>query len=344
MNIFRTNCFGAVLLGGALLGLGCRSALGADIAPPRTGYYGEEVPPEVELMYTKGLTYLVKNQTPQGTWPGQYGNEPASVALAILAMLAHGEDPNNGPYAMTIKKGLNYILQNANNQTGYMGGPMNSMYNHGFATLALAEAYGVVDDPRLGPALEKAVALIVNAQARNSRGAWRYSPETTDADTTVSGAQMVALFAARNAGIGVPDAVMKRGLDYYVSCQAANGTIGYTQAESGGRGPTTAIGALVFALAKWKDKMQYKSAIKRLQEFGAAENSGYEYYYLYYASQAFFQGTKETWDMWNAQNIKRLAARQGSDGSWSGNMGALSTPAALLSLALNYRFLPIYER
>jgi len=34
----------------------------------------------------------------------------------------------------------------------------------------------------------------------NTFGAWRYSPESKDADTTVSGAQMVALFAARNAG------------------------------------------------------------------------------------------------------------------------------------------------
>ncbi len=81
------------------------------------------------------------------------------------------------------------------------------MYNHGFSTLALAEAYGAVDDPRLGPALQKAVRLIVSAQEANSLHAWRYSPDAKDADTTVSGAQMVALFAARNAGIPVPENV-----------------------------------------------------------------------------------------------------------------------------------------
>ena len=70
------------------------------------------------------------------------------------------------------------------------------MYNHGFAALALAEAYGQVRDPRLGPALQKSTELILNAQKRSRAGAWRYSPESTDGDTTVSGANLVALFAA----------------------------------------------------------------------------------------------------------------------------------------------------
>jgi hypothetical protein len=92
------------------------------------------------------------------------------------------------------------------------------MYNHGFATLALAEAYGMVDEPRLGPALESAVRLIVASQSKNAFGAWRYSPTSQDADTTVSGAQMVALFAARNAGIGVPEEAIQKGLRFYLNC------------------------------------------------------------------------------------------------------------------------------
>ena len=64
-------------------------------------------------------------------------------------------------------------MKHADPATGYIG---TSMYNHGFSTLALAEAYGAVDDPRLGPALQKAVRLIVLAQEENSLHAWRYSP------------------------------------------------------------------------------------------------------------------------------------------------------------------------
>ena len=38
------------------------------------------------------------------------------------------------------------------------------MYNHGFATLALAEYYGLSNDTINGPALKKATNLIVSAQ------------------------------------------------------------------------------------------------------------------------------------------------------------------------------------
>ena len=38
------------------------------------------------------------------------------------------------------------------------------MYNHGFATLALAEYYGLTNDTSIGPALKNATNLIVSAQ------------------------------------------------------------------------------------------------------------------------------------------------------------------------------------
>ena len=85
------------------------------------------------------------------------------------------------------------------------------MYDHGFATLALAECYGMVDDKRIAPALKKCVDLILEAQKKNPRHGWRYTPDTQSADTTVSGCQLVALLAARNAGIPVPDASHRKG-------------------------------------------------------------------------------------------------------------------------------------
>ena len=103
---------------------------------------------------------------------GSAGKQPAIAGLAVLAMLAHGDDPNSGPYATAIKRGLDFLLKSQDSRTGYIG---SSMYNHGFATLALAESYGAVQDDRLGPALEKAVALSLSSQLRNPAGAWRYS-------------------------------------------------------------------------------------------------------------------------------------------------------------------------
>ncbi|MGC8742425.1 MAG: prenyltransferase/squalene oxidase repeat-containing protein [Verrucomicrobiia bacterium] len=299
----------------------------------------DSIPPEVERMYKRGLDFLTRTQTPKGFWQDTYGQQPAVVGLAILAMLAHGEDPNTGPYAIAIKRGLEFILENQNKTTGYIG---NSMYNHGFATLALAEAYGMVNDERIGPALKKAVDQILLSQTKNPFGAWRYSPESTDADTTVSGAQMVALFAAKNAGIDVPDEAIKKGLRFFEMCQNPDGGIGYTGRDPG-NAPRTAIGALVFALAKKKNTPNFQLAIRFLTS--AMQEQTYYHYYLYYASQANFHASKKSWQDWNRINVKSLATTQGQSGAWDGPFGqAFSTSAALLSLALNYRFLPIYER
>ena len=297
-------------------------------------------PAAVDRIYVKGLQWLVRNQTTDGSWSDKpYGSEPAVVGLAVVSMLAHGDDPNYGPFSQPIRLGLDFILKQINKQTGYIG---RTMYNHGFGTLALAEAYGAVDDSRLGPALEQAVKLILKSQERNPLGAWRYSPESDDADTTVSGAEMVALFAARNAGIAVPQEAIQKGLKFFLMCQTAEGGFGYTSGNSP-NGARTAIGCLVFALAKEKNSKAFQSAFNYLKR--APAESHYQQYYLYYASQAFFHGSQEAWQVWNRANIKILGTSQNADGSWDGQFGStFSTSASLLSLALNYRFLPIYER
>jgi hypothetical protein len=297
-------------------------------------------PAIVDKLYVRGLQFLIRNQTADGSWSDKpYGSEPAVVGLAVVSMLAHGDDPNYGPFSVPIRHGLDFILKQMNKQTGYIG---RTMYNHGFGTLALAEAYGAVDDPRLGPALEQAVRLILKSQQRNPLGAWRYSPESDDADTTVSGAEMVALFAARNAGIAVPQEAIQKGLKFFLTCQTSDGGFGYTSGNSP-NAARTAIGCLVFALAKEKNSKAFQSAFNFLKR--APIETHYQQYYLYYASQAFFHASQESWGTWNRANIKNLAASQNPDGSWDGQFGStFSTSASLLSLALNYRFLPIYER
>lgn len=295
---------------------------------------------EVERVYVKGLQYLSRNQTPEGNWKDlPYGSEPAVVGLSVLSFLAHGDDANLGPYSQPIRRGLDFILKQQNPKTGYIG---KTMYNHGFATLALAESYGMVDDARLGPALQKAVQLILTSQANNPLGAWRYSPESNDADTTVSGAQMVALFAARNAGLAVPEEAIEKGLKFFAKNQTPEGGFGYSS-PSGPNAARTAIGCLMMALAKEKSSKSFQTAFEYLKKTPPDQNYGQ--YYLYYASQAFFQASPEAWQTWNRKNIANLKTTQNAEGNWEGQFGTtFATSASLLSLALNYRFLPIYER
>ncbi len=300
----------------------------------------QTIPPAIDAMYVKGMHYLARNQNESGGWDGPFGNEPGVVGLSLLSILAHGEDANYGPYKDTVHRVIDAILAAQDPNTGYIG---TSMYNHGFATLALAESYGQVHDERIGPALRKAVDLILNSQARNPQGAWRYSPDSSDADTTVSGAQLVALFAARNAGIGIPESAIQKALQFYIQCQTPDGGVGYT-GQGNPDGARTAITVLVFSLAREQKTTAYRSAWQYLQ----ANPNGQELYlqyYLYYAAQAYFRASPRAFDDWNAVNVKSLETTQLDDGSWSSPLGpTFSTAASLLSLALNYRLLPIYER
>jgi hypothetical protein len=306
------------------------------------GRQEDAIPAQVELVYEKGLQFLAKSQTEKGTWPDSTGSEPGVVGLCIAAFLAHGEDPVNGPYAKNIRNGIDFIISEQNEKNGYIG---SSMYNHAFATKALAESYGVVADPKIAPALRKAVDLILSSQKRNRFGAWRYTPDSRDADTTVTGCQMVTLFAARNAGIAIPDEAIRKGLAYLNNNRGSDdGSYGYTS-PSGGKPTLTAIGLLCFSLGKERDSKGYKASLEYLKKNLDYRDRYYPYYYEYYMSQALFHADDATWREWNARNIRYLATIQGPDGSFPGNQGvSFNTAGALLSLALNYRFLPIYEK
>ncbi|MFD2258112.1 prenyltransferase/squalene oxidase repeat-containing protein [Luteolibacter algae] len=301
----------------------------------------DTIPAQVDLIYERGLRYLSEKQTAEGNWNDGAGSEPGVVGLCVAAFLAHGEDPNHGPYAEVIRKGIDYLISKQSGVNGYIG---TSMYNHAFATKALAESYGVIQHPKLAKALKSAVELIVSAQKRNRSGAWRYTPESKDADTTVTGCQIVSLFAARNAGISVPDDVIRKGLAYLSSCRASDGSYGYTS-SAGGKPTLTAIGSLCLSLAKETDSRGYRASLEYLKKNLDYRDRYYPYYYEYYMSQALFHADEDIWRDWNNRNIRYLGTIQSPDGSFPGNQGqAFSTAGALLSLALNYRYLPIYEK
>lgn len=301
----------------------------------------DTIPAQVDLIYERGLRYLSEKQGQDGSWSDTAGKEPGVVGLCVAAFLAHGEDPRNGPYSKVINKGVDYIISKQNPVNGYIG---SSMYNHAFATKALAESYGVVDNPKLAKALKQAVDLIVSSQKRNRFGAWRYTPESRDADTTVTGSQLVSLFAAKNAGMQVPDEALKKGLAYLASCRGADGAYGYTS-SAGGKPTLTAIGSLCLSLAKEKDSKGYAASLAYLKKNLDYRERYYPYYYEYYMSQALFHADIDVWADWNGRNIRYLGTIQSPDGSFPGNQGqAFSTAGALLSLALNYRYLPIYEK
>jgi hypothetical protein len=312
------------------------------------------VPRDVREMYDRGLQFLAASQSVRGDWPGGTDHGPGGTGIVLLAFLASGEDPNFGLYTNTVRKALRSMLTAQDATTGIMG---PSMYHHGFAMLALAEAYGTVDErglwpdakaPRsIGQALELAVRAALTSQKKNTTSGWRYSPDAGDADTSVSGAVLVGLLAARNAGVEVPDEAIDRAIAYYKSMTSDGGHVAY----SGGMGgfdeslARSSIGALCYALARRKDLPQFKATLGYLTQRLDQAAQGYPEYCRYYQAQALFQGDLTAWEKWNKLLIRQLKQAQQPDGSFRGQFGTtFSTSMSLLALALNYRFLPIYER
>lgn len=318
---------------------------------------GESIPRDVREMYDRGLAYLVATQTEKGDWTGGQ-NGPGITGMAIMCFLASGEDPNYGIYSNNIRRALRSLIQEQDANTGYF---QNSMYHHGFAMLALAEAYGTVDDRALwtekssgrqrsiGEALELAVRSAITSQKKNSYGAWRYSPSGNDADTSVAGAVLMGLLAARNAGVEVPDEAIDKAISYFVKMTADSGQVAY----SGGIGgfdeslARISIGTLVYSIARRKDLPQFKSTLGYLTgklDGGSPGHGGVEYQ-RYYQAQALFQGDFAAWEKWNKSLIRQLKTIQMEDGSFKGSYGnSTSTALSLLAIAVNFRFLPIYER
>ena len=316
---------------------------------------GSEIPPEVDSIYERGLAYLVRSQSEDGTWRSQ--SENGITGICLMAFLASGEDPNFGNYRHQIKGAVRAIIKGQEKDTGFFP---NSMYHHGFAMLALAEAYGVVDEETLwdgtekegtrrsiAETLEMGIQLAIDAQQANRWGGWRYSPTSTDADTSVTGSVLMGLLACRNAGLIVPDDVIETALTYMQRNTASSGFVAYSGGLGGGGDSMarSAVATLVGAVGHKRESEEFISALNYIGEHLDHKETAHTHYFYYYMAQALYQGNPDAWEQWNRTNATMLAEQQAPDGSFAGSYGeAYGTAMSLLSLALNYRFLPIYER
>ncbi|MFN0053756.1 MAG: squalene--hopene cyclase [Planctomycetales bacterium] len=323
------------------------------------------------------MQFLAETQSPDGTWQGgepgpgmtewlenaaradgsrvSSGKQGAGVtALALLAFLASGEDANFGICSGHVRRALRSLIFAQDSRTGYF---VPSMYHHVYAMLALAEAYEAVDDrplwpdesaPRtVGQALELAVRAAIAAQQSNPTHAWRYSPSGKEADASVTGAVIVGLLAARNAGIEVSDESIDKGLGYLQSMTDRSGDVSYLNLGNLLSTSTArvAIVTLACAVARRKDLPQFQTTLKFLKGRAGETSGPFGEYTLYYEAQALCQGDPDAWARWNALLVRHLRKAQQPDGSIKGRFNPpIATSLGLLSLALNYRFLPFYER
>ena len=337
---------------------------------------------KLERAAKEGLEFLRRQQHPDGFWAQDVGfklntdyritedNSPhvGVTALALMSFLAGGHLPGRGEYGEVIDRGLNYMLSCVG-ENGYIQDHGSRMYSHAFATLFLAEIYGMTHRPDVRRALQAAVNMIVDSQ--NAEGGWRYKPFARESDMSITVCQVLALRSARNVGISVSRRTVTDAENYVRKSAVSHGSSmrgfrgGYrSMSNEGGafryqlRGhsratfPLTAAGVTTLHAAGIYDDPVISDAFDFLQSQMPTFNDYYRghyffYYGHYYAVQAFYTAGGRKWNLYFNRMKTLLLNMQQSDGSWPCTVGpgvVFSTAVATLILQIPYQYLPIFQR
>ena len=317
-----------------------------------------EITPATLKAIDKGLKSLASRMSRRGEMPGSY--PVATTSLACLAFLASGSTPHQGPYAGRIRRGLNYIRRSCSRSGFFTGHGGSGMYGHGFATLFVAEAIGMLRDPdeieETRDVLRRAVTLL--EQSQNSFGGWNSGPDgrqTDDGSGAIAIMQITALRAARNVGIQVDSKTVSRAKKYLQEMTSNQGWYAYNYNMRGSNRRSSALtGAGMYMLGAMDlyDTSKYKKGIQNLMNSApflgknAAGDSGWQswfYYTAFYSSLAIYQHGGKEWKTWYPAIRSDLIKKQTIDGAWPDSYGGINTAFALLTLELPLRLLPIFQ-
>jgi hypothetical protein len=326
------------------------------------GQIAVEADPRVDAAVAAGLMYLSQQQNADGSWEGG-GPRVAMTGLSLMAYLAGGHTPDVGRHGLVVRRAMDRLVE-LTPEDGYFGKLDGSkMYGQGIATLALIEAIGVEPDParrkRLRAAAERALNVILNAQdvhkaSDNEAGGWRYEPQSSDSDLSLTAWCILSLRAAQNVGMNVPKQRTVRASLYVQRCFSdRDGGFGY-QPRNPASPAMTGVGIvalhLLEATSDSQTQPQLRAAIRFLMDHPPEEQTIFPYYTMYYTTQAAYQAGDEAWrSIWQA-NRDQLLSLQTPDGSWPQSHSGeepgkiYATSMAVLTLSVPYRLLPVYQK
>lgn len=299
----------------------------------------------------RGLDWLAHQQADDGSYgsDSHYGRHVGITGLAGLAFIASGSTPGRGPYGDNVARCIDFILANAS-ESGLLAAETSHgpMYGHGFATLFLAEVYGMSHRPDLEEALRRAIRLIVLTQ--NEQGGWRYQPVRYDADISVTVCELMALRAARNAGVYVPKDVIDKATFYVRESQNPDGGFRYMLNTGASAFARSAAGVAALQYAGVYRGDEIARGLKYVAQYrpGGEEQQNLSHYYYgqYYAVQAMYVAGGDYWrDWWPAVRDELVAKQDRDHGSWRGQAGEqYGTAMALIVLQVPNRLLPIFQK
>lgn len=280
-----------------------------------------EITPESEAALQRGLAWLAANQGPEGNWDS---NDLGLVSVGALAFLSAGHTPGIGRYGQTVDRALGFVLRNAK-PSGLLNiaDPQRDMYNHGLSTFVLGQAYGMTNDARISPVLDRALRLIANTQCHDGGWDYRARPQAQGHDLSLAVMQAKALRSAVDSGLEVPPEVIELAIksvrEHYTAKDAKyRGKRGGVEEQSvpgqftysKGGGATVAMAACgVVCLQEfgqyddWRIDKSMEVVVKAIddlkpsggREKGARAANPFDAYTLYYVAQALYQVGGDRW-------------------------------------------------
>ena len=311
--------------------------------------------PRPETAVDLALLDLERRQHAEGHF--QADPKLALTALVLTSYLATGNVPDHGRHGATVRRAVDFLVRSAP-ADGYFGRVDGGrMYGQAICVTALSQAYGVEQDPTrrvaMRAALVNALKVIVDAQNVKKEpphaGGWRYEPGAADSDLSVSAWNAIALRAAREIGLDVPDAAIAAAAAYAKRCaHPTAGGFGYQPGAPPGIA-MTAAGVLTLSLLS-SDDVELAAGAKFLRDHPVVDATRFPYYAMYHANQAADHVGGETWTVVSRAAQERLLRTQLPSGAWPVSTSpeepgeVYATAMAVLTLSVPRRVLPLYQR
>jgi hypothetical protein len=305
----------------------------------------------------RALDYIRAEQRPDGGVSER--TRTAITSMAVIAHLAAGTTPDDPEHGAWMQRSLRFVLQQQD-PNGYFGQVDGSrMYGHGITALMLAEALGMTRDKdleeSLRTSLERAVAVTVNAarvqKPEQDRGGWRYQPNESSSDLSLSGWQLMSLHATQQVGITVPEEVISNAVDYTKRLTTPDGDVGY-QSRGQDHAALRGLALLSLTVGGKHDAPEIPRVVGRIQGDPISWQGKWFFYRVYYDAVGMACAAPDQWESYGPRLEKILVDHQNQDGSWSeppgGNEGdhgkIYMTSLAVLALTVNRHVLPAYQR
>jgi hypothetical protein len=306
---------------------------------------------QVDHSVDRGLAFLASQQQPDGSFPTLPFAQPGVTSLAVLAFMAHGHTPGNGPYGQRLERAVQYIVacqkqsglimlmapdgseidRNLEHDVGIAG-----TYDHAIASLTLAELYGMsptANVAKLQTVIDKSLRASLTMQrwpkeASYDNGGWRYIIDynESDSDLSVTGWHLMFLRSARNAGFDVPDRAIAEAVAYIRRAFGKeHGTFNYTINRYNGRTRGMAgAGILALGHAGFHDSVEAKRAADTILGYSFEVYNDNQplpdrdryHYSLFMCCQGMYQMGSPYWEKFFPRTVRAVLAHQDSDGSW----------------------------